>query len=161
MELYCDGGLIGRNPSPHGGTWCWTLVNSRGKRVKYESGLILPREMGKKQITNNESEMYAVIKGLESVTKDWDGRVYTDSRVTFHRLVNRRGIPSDWMKRLVKALNGRELKMRHIGGHPSRLALERGYDKRGLLVSAHNVFCDKMCQEEARKYKEGIACTEA
>lgn len=42
--LYCDGGVLGKNPSEHGGVWAWRLVNDQpGNNIVHErSGLLVP-----------------------------------------------------------------------------------------------------------------------
>jgi hypothetical protein len=39
VSVYADGGVIGANPSPKGGTWAWCHVNDADHRVKSGSGL--------------------------------------------------------------------------------------------------------------------------
>ena len=44
-KLYCDGGVIGKNPSLIGGTWAYlTLVNNQ--LIYKEKGSVTPKDAG-------------------------------------------------------------------------------------------------------------------
>jgi hypothetical protein len=43
LDLYTDGGVIGANPSPFGGTWAYCIVDTAdNQRVTCNSGVITP-----------------------------------------------------------------------------------------------------------------------
>lgn len=156
-RLFTDGGVIKSNPSEYGGTWAWCLVQDDDIKVEVGSGIILPEEMGVRAVTNNMSELYAAIMGLEAMVEGWCGTLYTDSKVTMYRLMNSdsfKGIPTKLVGRCLKLRRNRKWKIAHIGGHPNRKALQEGVDSRGLEVSPHNVWCDKECKRVAQKYME-------
>ena len=91
-RIYCDGGVISKNPSPLGGTWCWVLVSyendPEGERVDFDCGLILPSDVGLEKITNNLTELYAAHQALVYMPKGFTGLFYTDSKVTWHRITS-------------------------------------------------------------------------
>lgn len=58
VALYCDGGVIGRNPSKFGGTWAWCAVDETGARVIERSDRIDCRPF--QLITNNHTEQIAI-----------------------------------------------------------------------------------------------------
>ena len=84
-DLYVDGGVIQSNPSRLGGAWAWCLVD-RDRIVRRDSGIIEPGDMGVALVTNNQTELLAAVRGLEAMSSDWAGTLYTDSKVTLARL---------------------------------------------------------------------------
>jgi ribonuclease HI len=158
--IYCDGGVIAKNPSPYGGTWAWVAVDAAGELVRQDSGTIDARG-----ITNNVTEFVAAIYALEAVPQGWSGTLYSDSQVTlgrlFHgwalgglgvRLINR---GSAVLKRLGK------VEPVLLQGHPTKADLEAGIDKkRGLPVSRFNQLCDQECQRLARRYLQQLGLNE-
>lgn len=157
-HLYVDGGCITCNPSPVGGTFAWLLVSSKGRKLEYDSGVIPPGYGGLKKITNNLAELYAALAGLEHVLKEWDGYrgyLWTDSRVTYHRMMYSHsfaGIPDELRKHCLRLRQSGLWVPMLLKGHPTAADLKRGYTKKGVPVSRYNVFVDEKCQEEADKY---------
>lgn len=162
QSLYADGGVVGRNPSPFGGTWAWCLVED-DQLVCEDSGLILPQDGYGHKLTNNVSELFALCSALEAMSEGWRGVVHSDSEVTIGRVFlgwALRGVPP----RLVEQLRRVQLRLQFdlrglrwvlLQGHPTRADLEKGVGvKRGLPVSKWNVYVDKLCQEQARRVQE-------
>lgn len=158
IAVYADGGVIGRNPSPYGGTWAFCHVNPDGARIAEASGTITPVPAGVALVTNNLTELYAVVGGLLALPADWSGVVASDSQITLGRLFwgwALAGIP-EWLQ------NDMDKARRRLGwancapvlldGHPTRAQLATGIGKRGNRVSEHNVWCDKACGEQARAF---------
>ena len=77
VALYCDGGVIGRNPSSQGGVWAWCGVDKNGTRI-IEKGGFVPAPPGV-QITNNHTEQIAICLALEAMPDGWSGLVCSDS----------------------------------------------------------------------------------
>lgn len=156
--LYTDGGLIGRNPSPIGGTWAWRTTSRMGGVIAQASGVILPSDLGMEIVSNNNAELWAMVCGLEVLPAGWTGTVYSDSMVTIGRMffgwrmVN---VPLALQKRADVVLTrlGR-VKAFLLDGHPTEQHLRQGRGKRGHPVSVHNVFCDEACTREAQRYRE-------
>lgn len=152
FDVYCDGGLVGPNPSRRGGTWAYCWVR-RTVRIRTRSGVVTPDDLDVEAVTNNHTELLAAVLALESVPPDWSGTLFTDSRITACRLARRdvpfRGTPP-WLVQRARALAGR-FKIVLVGGHPTELELMIGYRKGSRLpVSEHNVACDKMCTLAAK-----------
>ena len=156
--LYADGGVIGSNPSPLGGTWAWCLVDEAGARVVWESGLVTPAEAGG-VVTNNVTELAALVYGLEALPIDFRGTVYSDSQVTLLRVFHAGKLSNVpvWLVRRLQAVQKsgrlRGVSYTLLDGHPTRAQLAAGRGKRGNLVSEHNVWCDAACGEQARRHR--------
>lgn len=157
VAVYSDGGLLSANPSAIGGTWAWCFVGEIGQRLRWESGVVLPSELGCEKVTNNQSELIAAVLGLEAMPDDgecvdW----FTDSEVTLWRLTTGKrwaNIPGEWKKRAL-AVRERIDNAVLLAGHPSAAQLRVGMSReKNLPVSIHNRFCDLMCCEEAAKFK--------
>lgn len=159
LQLYTDAGVIGRNPSKHGGTWAWCLV-ANGERIDQNSGTITPTEAGMEVITNNFTELLAAVIGLENLPAGvicchW----FTDSNVTLLRLTTSdkfNGIPG-WLANRARAVRRRVLSAVLLGGHPNKKELVSGVRKDGFPVSVHNVWCDKTCSLLAKGFKKALA----
>lgn len=156
VALYADGGLIGRNPSDIGGTWAWCGVDRNYNRV-IESGGVVPANG--QPITNNHMEQIAITLALEAMPDGWEGAVYSDSNVALGRVFRgwkQKNLPANVAKRSAAAVARLgEINVVLLQGHPTRKDLANGIgEKRHLPVSIHNVWADRRCREEARKYLE-------
>jgi hypothetical protein len=74
IALYADGGVIGANPSTIGGVWAWCQV-ADGRRGQCASGVITPTGAGLPAITNNLTELYAILEARESLPYAWSGAI--------------------------------------------------------------------------------------
>jgi len=155
MSLFCDGGVIKRNPSKIGGTWAWCQVKNN-QVIRSNCGVIRPVDMEMPSISNNLSELFAAIKALTALNtcyKDIPVVLYTDSKVTMHRLtdsVGFAGIPNDLRLRTLELRRLWHPQVILVGGHPSKKELETGLRERnGFPVSQWNVWCDKTCRKLA------------
>lgn len=162
-SIFVDGGLVGKNPSSIGGTWAWCLVDDDGQRTEYRSGVVTPELIGLPRVTNNFTELYAVLMALESLPFDWQGELLTDSRTTWIRLRYRakmNGIPSEIVEWFLdqKRIHP-HVKPVLIGGHPTQKELRDGHRADGTPVSVHNVFCDKLCRQESERFMKGLVPT--
>lgn len=150
-EVYCDGGVIGRNPSTIGGTWAYVVPHTDGT-CTVESGVVTPQEAGLPVITNNYTELFAVVKAMENLPEGWDGTIFTDSNVTVSRIVRRRkppkfeGIPADLQLRLAEARKRIVYDVVLIAGHPTKEELRLGKNHKGTPVSKWNVIADEACE---------------
>ena len=164
IDLYADGGVIGRNPSVVGGTWAFCLVDMDlfGIRTIEQSGVITPDEAGLPEITNNLTEMLAVVRGLQALPDDWIGTVNSDSQITLGRLFDGwkwKGIPpwlhAEFQKERARLAKWDWLYHRLLQGHPTKAELAAGMGKRGYPVSEHNQWCDWACGEAAAEFVRG------
>ncbi len=160
-RLYVDGGVIQHNPSSQGGTWAFLLLNMNVVE-KAQSGMITPQQAGLPAITNNLTEMLAMLKGLAALPASWKGTVYSDSQVTLGRIFQGwkwTNIPR-WMHLVFQAQTMRlawwpgGFQYVLLDGHPTKAQLAAGIGKRGHPVSEYNVLCDQWCQGEAQKFLE-------
>ena len=62
-QLFCDGGVVGSNPSAIGGTYAWRQVVD-DQPVAEGAHFISARDARVPAVTNNLTEMLALIKGL-------------------------------------------------------------------------------------------------
>jgi ribonuclease HI len=159
--LFCDGGVIGPNPSAIGGTWAWCLVDEQGLRTHEASGVLLQGDVGLPTVTNNVTELYALILGCEALPAGWRGTICSDSWISLQRVF--RGAKLNhvplWLCQRLGALlkSGRltDCTYELLDGHPTRAELERGVGKRGHPVSEFNVWCDSACTKRAREVQHG------
>jgi ribonuclease HI len=94
INIYVDGGVIGPNPSPKGGTFAYIFIEGKEKRMLSGSGIVTPSEMGLDSITNNLTELLAAVNALEHFDK-WNEKsdyskivLLTDSRITKYRMMD-------------------------------------------------------------------------
>lgn len=159
VSLYADGGVILKNPSAYGGTWAWTAVDEHDERFHRASGVV--PATSSRLITNNHMEQIAIVLALEAMAEGWSGTVFSDSRIALGRVFegwSGRNLPNNLAKRSALALArlGR-VEFVNLQGHPTKLDLIRGIGaKRGLPVSKHNVWCDKECTRQAKKFLQRL-----
>ncbi len=167
-QVYADGGVILQNPSPDGGTFAAVWVNRAGGRVGFATGSVTPAEVGRPWVSNNLTEVLALVLGLEPLPDGWAGEVFSDS-LTAIRAVrdcatrpNPDWLPGDVWER-VRGVRRRlgPLSFVLLGGHPNKAELAAGRRKDGKPVSVHNVKCDELCGEAAREMIQKIRKTEA
>jgi len=131
IHLYADGGVILKNPSIIGGTWAWILVDTDNETmIKAAAGAFPPslfREMGGAPVTNNQTEMFALLRGLLELPVYRPVAVYSDSMVTLGRLWNGyrwKNIPQllhDWHKEVrAKITDWNRFQIILLSGHPTR-----------------------------------------
>ena len=161
-SVFADGGVILKNPSVHGGTFAFVLVDENGQEISHASGTVTPSDIGLPTVSNNYSELLACVNAMLYVPQEWDGTIYTDSFVTMCRLTAKnpgmKGIPKDLRVRTWEArLRLGAFKVTLLDGHPTKDQLFSGIGKRGNPVSRWNDFCDRLCKEQARKFMANIA----
>ena len=161
-SLYCDGGVIGKNPSSYGGTWAFRWVTD-GLVVKQHGGIITPAIAFMPAITNNLTEMLALVRGLEALPPTWAGTIYSDSQITLGRAFQGwkwKNIPP-WLHQAYQRARGNLIHWRHIKwvllqGHPTKAELSAGVGSRGYPVSEHNVWCDQECGRRASEFMKAF-----
>jgi ribonuclease HI len=156
-ELYCDGGVVGRNPSPVGGVFAWCRVEN-GFRVQECVSAVRPADVGSPAVSNNNTELLALLDGIEGLPQGRTGRVNSDSQCALGWVFlgwSQEKIPAPLRARLVALrksgrLSG--LEWRLLQGHPTQADLAAGIGKkRGLPVSVHNQWCDQACTARAKE----------
>ena len=172
-HLFADGGVVGVNPSPHAGTWGWCHTTgfdgpyASAQRVLEDFGYFTPALFGGPAVTNNVSELYAVLLGLEALPDGWSGTVCSDSSITMGRLRTwtlppgvahaLRNVPAAlqlqvW--RQTQRLDWPRIEWVVLKGHPTREQLKNGRGSHGLPVSSHNVWADTLTRLGAERYGE-------
>jgi ribonuclease HI len=167
VSLYSDGGQILASPSPYGGTWAYVVVRWDEVVVDEVAGLLLPHHLGAPRITNNDSEMYALLRGLEALPDGLDVLAYSDSQCTLMRYARiARGQPptktmnQELYDRAELALSRLGMvRFEHVKGHPTKKDLARGHDSKGRTVSPHQVRCDVLCTEQATIFLDDLRRT--
>lgn len=155
LKLYTDGGVISKNPSPYGGTWAWVLVHE-DKIVASESG-ILPAKDG--PVTNNQTELLAIIEGLQEIPLHSVAEICSDSNVSLGRVFRGssfNNIPF-WMEtRLKQSIKyfsyWNQFSYTLLDGHPTKAQLASGVGRHGHPVSKWNKLADDLCRAEADRY---------
>lgn len=160
VAVYCDGGVIRKNPSSIGGTWAWCAVDAEGSRVASDSGVVIPKPG--RTVSNNHTEQIALVKAMEALPEGWSGRFYSDSQVALGRVFLNwatNNLPGNIIARTNAALlRLGKCDWRLLQGHPTKAELESGWGKkRDLPVSIHNVWCDQECTRQAKAYLESLA----
>lgn len=161
IALYADGGVIGSNPSAIGGTYAYYLIHDDGREIG-QAQVVTPAAMGS-PVTNNQTEMLALLTGLKQLPVDFNGTIYSDSQVTLGRVFmgwKWKNVPS-WMHRRYQEQRARfenwdDIKFVLLDGHPTKKQLEAGIGKRGHPVSKHNVWCDHECTRAGVAFLETI-----
>lgn len=159
--LYADGGVIGPNPSKTGGTWAYRIL-AGGVVVAEKSGVITPKQAKVEAVTNNHTELCAVVAGLRALPGDWAGVIYSDSMITLGRVFEGwkwENVPA-WLKNMYEQERARltrwnEITYVQLDGHPTAAQLAAGVGKRGHPVSEHNVWCDHACGAAGRAFLKG------
>lgn len=151
-SIYCDGGVVLKNPSVIGGSWAYVYTDDQGVLTE-QSGFVMPGVWPTAElevVTNNFTEMLAACKALHFLPDGWNGTLYSDSKITLGRLFHSfkwHGIPDDLRLSARSELDrlGRITPVL-LDGHPTKTQLLAGIGKRGQPVSAFNVRCDELCR---------------
>lgn len=152
-QLFCDGGVIRKNPSTIGGTWAFRLLED-GEVIREHAAIVIPAHICLDTVSNNLAEMLALINGMEELPRYWKGTIYSDSMVTLGRAFQGwkwNGIPDAIRERFRLARlrlvywGTEEISYVLLAGHPTRAQLAAGTGHSGLPVNIHNVWCDKAC----------------
>ena len=167
-DVFADGGIIDRNPSAVGGTWAFRLVDFGGRPAYEASGHVAAAEvtpLGPEWVSNNFTEVLALLLAFEQLPDGWTGSAYSDSknaisahsRAAWNPPVKPDYLPDAIWGRMVAA---RErlgpVKFTLLGGHPTEAELAAGCRRDGKPVSEHNVFCDKAATAAGRAYLASI-----
>lgn len=156
LTLYVDGGVITRNPSPFGGTWAFIIMDHIGKVYQAGAGAFRPAHFELDVVTNNQTEMYAMLCGLQAVPSNCDKlAICSDSMVTIGRVSlgwKWTNIPIDFRVQYQAIIQSlpmwrKDFKFTLLDGHPTTQQLLTGLGKRGNPVSKYNVWCDRKCRE--------------
>ena len=137
ISLFCDGSSLG---NPGAGGYCAILRYGSVERVV--SG-------GMANVTNNQMELLAVIKGLEALKEPCDVTLISDSSYVI------KGINEwlvGWQKKAFAKVKNPEMWKHYLEvAHPHRV---KGIWVRGHNGHEENERCDQIAKDEATKIKE-------
>lgn len=165
--IWTDGGCVARNPSPHAGTWAWIGVDDEGEIVREHYGVLLVREVCPlAHVSNNVTELYAMVRAILNTPLDFAGAFYSDSHVTLQRIFHEgalNGVPEFLVEALAKAKARLRLMAPcyycQIDGHPTKAQLACGIGKRGNPCSRFNVYVDQLCRKAGREHQAAFAAS--
>lgn len=120
-------------------------------------------------MTNNQTELLAMLQIVRRLPYDWTGIASTDSAITRGRFsMNWKltGIPNEWFPMLGEALrriNVAGTEWRLLQGHPLKSEIDRMKageqvigSKRGFPVSLHQEVCDHLCTDALVAWRDGV-----
>ena len=148
IDVFCDGSTINANPSTLGGAFAWCHVVA-GERIVEAMGIIPIGWCGLSAITNNVAELVAAVEAVEALPSGMPCVLYSDSQVTLRRFnygKGWKGVP-DPLRWRVEAIRDRVYRVRVLAGHPTRKQLVNGRGRKGMLVSVHNYWADRLAGE--------------
>lgn len=163
-DLYTDGGLLSKNPSPLGCVAAFVAIRG-GVAIEQMAWRMDCGQLGLAEVTSNTAELLAAIFALRWVGIEepgWAGSLYTDSEVTATRLRRSLAGLKPKMGGVSRTVQGwLSLAMQRVGkfsvtelaGHPTREELEAGVNKYGFPVSRWNVLADKLCNRVKKREK--------
>lgn len=160
QQVFTDGGLLSANPSRVGGTWAFCYVDREDRLVGGASGVVLLGETGLSEVSNNTTELLAMLLALEQLPDGWEGDAFSDNettriRCTYAATCKMNGVPGPWVPRfrnVVDRLGGVVFHL--LGGHPTKADLIAGKRaKDGMPVSKWNVWCDLQCESQAKRFR--------
>jgi len=159
LMVFTDGGCLGRNPSPHGGTWAFCAVRDDRQVLAERSGLVQPLRQPSGDptpVSNNVAELYAAWQALCWLGPEVPCVLWTDSRLTQLRLTRSHrfaGVPPSLHREILRLRARLRFTVILGAGHPTKQELAQGFRARnGLPTSRWNVRVDALCQQRARKF---------
>ncbi|MBK3332068.1 ribonuclease HI [Persephonella atlantica] len=140
VYIFTDGSSLG-NPGPGG--WCAILRYNRHEKVL---------KGGKRNTTNNEMEITAVLEGLRALKEPCEVEIYSDSKYVVDAI--KEWIHS-WAKNGWKTSSRKEVAHRDIWEEIYNLM--KKHKIHPIWVKGHsghkeNELCDRIAKEEAKKY---------
>ncbi|NJO82398.1 MAG: hypothetical protein HC828_05970 [Blastochloris sp.] len=160
VALYATGGTIGANPSPHGGTWAYVLVDAEDIAIGYQAGVLTPQVVGTTTISNQVSAFVALLAGLAALPIRWSGMVASPQEIALGRVCQGyalTGIPPVLVQRgqrVLQRFDPEALQPVLLAGHPTQEQLRAGAGAHGKPVSHHQVSCQMLCQHTAQIWRE-------
>lgn len=160
VNLYCDGGTIDKNPSPHGIVWAWIITDKKDTVIlQTSSGFITNEELGLNG-TNNIAEIIAAINGINYIKNYIPNTNFVlklDSQITLGRLFKNwklNNVPAAVQKTLteLKEFIRTYGKPYQLKGHPTNKEIQNHRNMENAPVSIYNVLCDDMCKRQATKF---------
>ncbi|WP_457625665.1 ribonuclease HI [Persephonella sp.] len=141
VKIFTDGSSLG-NPGPGG--WCAILRYNKHEKIL---------KGGKKNTTNNEMEIKAVLEALKALKEPCEVELYTDSRYVEKAI---KEWIHNWSRNNWKSSSKKEIAHKDMWQEIYRLI--NTHKVKPVWVKAHsghaeNELCDKIAKEEALKHK--------
>jgi len=141
VYIFTDGSSLG-NPGPGG--WCAILRYNKHEKIL---------KGGKKQTTNNEMELTAVLESLKALKEPCEVYLYSDSKYVVDAIEN---WIHDWAKKGWK--NAKKKDISHKSLWKEIYNLMKKHKIYTFWVKGHsghkeNELCDRIAKEEAIRYK--------
>ncbi len=142
VQLFTDGSSLG-NPGPGG--WCALLRYKKFERIL---------KGGKKETTNNEMELKAVLEGLKALKEPCEVELYTDSKYVAQAISE---WIKNWEKNNWKTASNKPVSHQEMWKEINELL--KKHKVKPIWVKAHaghkeNEMCDQIAKEEALKRKK-------
>ena len=141
VEIFTDGSSLG---NPGAGGWCAILRYNKHEKIL---------KGGKKNTTNNEMEIKAVLEGLKALKEPCEVDLYSDSEYVVKAM---KEWIYNWAKNGWKTSKKKEISHREMWQEIYRLMEKHNVNP--IWVKAHaghkeNELCDRIAKEEAKKYR--------
>ncbi|WP_457641835.1 ribonuclease HI [Persephonella sp.] len=141
VEIFTDGSSLG---NPGAGGWCAILRYNKHEKIL---------KGGKKNTTNNEMEIKAVLEGLKALKEPCEVDLYSDSEYVVKAM---KEWIYNWAKNGWKTSKKKEISHREMWQEIYRLMEKHKVNP--IWVKAHaghkeNELCDRIAKEEAKKYR--------
>ena len=143
--IYTDGACSG-NPGPGG----WGVLLIYGTYQKSMSGFV-------NNTTNNQMEMYAVIKALEQLKEECEVDLYSDSAYVVNAFTL--GWVNEWQKNNWKTSNKEDVKNKELWEKLVTLTNQHKiswHKVKGHSDNEYNNTCDKLARAEVDKYLKNM-----
>ncbi len=142
VQIFTDGSSLG-NPGPGG--WCALLKFNNHRKIL---------KGGKKNTTNNEMELTAVLEGLKALKEPCVVELYTDSKYVSQAIKDwiYRWVKNNWKTSSNKPVSHQEL-------WKEVYKLLQIHSVQPIWIKAHsghkeNEMCDKIAKQEAQKFSK-------
>ncbi len=141
VYLFTDGSSLG---NPGAGGWCALLRYNKHEKIL---------KGGKKNTTNNEMEIKAVLEGLKALKEPCEVELYSDSKYVIQAIES---WIYNWEKNNWKTSSKKPVA--HSDMWKEILKLIKKHKVIPIWVKAHaghkeNELCDKIAKEEAKKHQ--------
>ena len=141
IEIYTDGACSG-NPGPGG--WC-TILKYKDKEKILKGG--------KKDTTNNEMELKAVLEGLKALKEPCEVNLYADSKYVVDGIKN---WIKNWAKNNWKTSSKKEIANKQLWQEIYEFMQKHKVNPiwiKGHSGHKENEMCDKIAKKEIKRFK--------
>jgi hypothetical protein len=159
VTVIADGGVVLKNPSSIGGMWAFRIRADDGSIWSEGDGIVLKSGYPHlPYISNNFTEVMAILMAMEGLPFGWKGEIRSDSRVALATCLHGKaktwlpGRLNDLLRENRKRFVLRDIVWTLLAGHPTKaeqkrmIAGEIVKSKRGYPFDLDNVWCDEQCR---------------